>query len=143
MTEVAVHAAALACILGGVVFARRPLPGAALWMLPPLPALPALEHVGAVEGWSPKAAVAAAAAAVDAAPLALTTAEWTALASGPDGDTAAQLDAIEADLRAELEWRIASALLWLGADLELEHTLASLADYPGDCALREEVLAHA
>lgn len=139
MTAAAVHVAAFACVLG-VTVARRPLPGAPLWMLPPLPVLK-YAYAGAVEGWSPMAEVAAA-PDVDVAPLALTDAEFAA-AIASDADVTARLDAIEAELSSELDWRIASALLWLGADLELEHTLASLAEYPGDCALREEVLTHA
>lgn len=140
MTGQILQAAAVACVLGGVTFTRRPLPGAPLWMLPPLPPGPVLKYMGAVEGWSPMAEVAAAPQG-DAAPLALTDAEFAALAT--DADITARLDAIEADLASELDWRITSALLWLDADLETEHDLATLADYQGDCALRERVLTHA
>lgn len=144
MTATAVHVAAFACVLG-VTFARRPLPGAPPWMLPPLPdRVFQYTHVGAVEGWSLVAEITAAPEHDEdgVGQMPMSNGEFTALLTADPADVAV-LDAIEADLASELDWRIASALLWLGADLELEHTLASLADYPGDCALREEVLTHA
>lgn len=136
MTAALIDAFAVGCVV--LVLAHRPArPGAPQWMLPPLPDA-VFEYRGAVEGWSPMAAVAAAPEG-DGPPLALTTADVAALAV--DQDVTDALDAIEATLSAELDWRIASALLWLGADLEAEHALASLADYPGDHAWREEVLS--
>ena len=75
--------------------------------------------------------------------LPMTTGELAKIVADGRATVVADLDAIEAGLHSELDWVVASALLWLGADLETEHTLVSLAGYPGDCALREEVLAHA
>lgn len=138
MTDQLLQVAALVCVLGGYTVARQPMPAAPLWTLPPLPVF---KYMGAVEGWSPVAEQAAAPVDPNAAPLPLTAAEFTALMT--DGDIAAELDAIEAALSSELDWRISSALLWLGADLETEHDLASLADYAGDADLREKVLTHA
>lgn len=148
MTALAVQAAALACVLGGYTIASHPLPGAPLWTLPPLPDFEPVDYVSTLVGWSPVDEIGAAPAHNDAAildgggHLPMTTGEFAALLTADPADVDV-LDAIEATLRTELDWVIASALLWLGADLETEHTLASLADYPGDTAFREQVLAHA
>lgn len=151
MTALAIQAAALACVLGGYTIAQRPLPAAALWTLPPLPEWQPVDYVSTLDGWHPTAMVAAPAVtrSVDAdildgaGHLPMTTAEFAKIVVDGHNADATALDAIEAEMSTELEWIVASALLWLGADLETEHTLASLADYAGDPALREEVLTHA
>jgi hypothetical protein len=130
MTAIVVNAAALACVLGGYTIARRTPAAAALWTLPPLPVL---QHKGATAGWSPIVEQAAAPCDPDALMPQMTTGELVAFLAADHADVAATLDTIEANLSAELDWVVASALLWLGGDLESEHALVCLADYADTC----------
>lgn len=145
MTAVTAQAFGCVCLLILVDRYRPAIPGTLLYI--PRTFEPA-DYVSTLTGWSPAAEIAAAAEYDDAGildgggHLPMTPGEFAAVLAVDPG-VAAALDTIEAELRAELDWRIASALLWLGADLETEHTLASLADYDGDPALREKVLSHA
>lgn len=145
MTVIAAQALGCVCLLIVLDRYRPERPGTLLYV--PRTFEPAV-YVSVLTDWSPAAEIAATAGHDDtgildgAGHLPMTTGEFAALLA-PDPDLTGQLDAIEAALRSELDWCIASALLWLGADLEAEHALASLAGYAGDPALREELLAHA
>ncbi len=129
VAAIATQTAAVTWILVALLAAAPPLPTAPLWTRPPnLDRV--FEYSGAsLRGWSPLAEQAAAPELdpLDSPMPALTTPEYVALVETQHAETAAALDGIESVLRTELDWLVSSALLWLSADLESEHALASLA----------------
>lgn len=138
MTALMLQSAAMACVLCAYTAARRPQPGTPLWMLPPLPVFEYRPRtLGAVESWSPKAEV----TAVDQGCLPLTTAEYRRIQADVEAQTCRELDAIEDDFRAGLEWLEATVAVWLDRDAEVDHAYHILSHETIDPALIETVLA--
>lgn len=128
-----------AALLVAVLKFKAPMPAAPLYR-------PRRFESGAVEGWSPAAAVAAVGPDPIADPVVenhipMTTGEFRRIVV--DGRTAdvQALDAIEDTMRAGLEWLEATVMLWLDEDLEAEHARLWALETDGHPALSKLVTA--